>query len=111
MHNLSLCHWSRQLFDLRPPSSTDVPVLLLNQPNLIIHAAALNKPEMPVGPLLNPTKTNLLKHQQSGVPHKDLTNHSWPLEAEEFQRLCWDALNICYLHGGMERRSRYLTLP
>ena len=30
--NLPLCHWSRQLFDLRAPSSTDVPVLLLNQP-------------------------------------------------------------------------------
>ena len=28
-----LCHWSRQLFDLRAPSSTDLPVLLLNQPN------------------------------------------------------------------------------
>ena len=28
-----LCHWSRQLFDLRTPSSTDLPVLLLNQPN------------------------------------------------------------------------------
>ena len=75
MPNLSLCHWSRQLFDLRA-SSTDVPVLLLNQPNLILHAAALNKPEIPVGPLLNPTKTNLLKHQQSGVPHKDLTKTS-----------------------------------
>ena len=31
MPNLSLCHWSSQLFDLRVPSSTDVPVLLLNQ--------------------------------------------------------------------------------
>ena len=30
--NLPLCHWSSQLFDLREPSSTDVPVLLLNQP-------------------------------------------------------------------------------
>ena len=30
--NLPLCHWSSQLFDLRTPSSTDVPVLLLNQP-------------------------------------------------------------------------------
>ena len=30
--NLPLCHWSSQLFDLRAPSSTDVPVLLLNQP-------------------------------------------------------------------------------
>ena len=30
--NLSLCHWSSKLFDLRAPSSTDVPVLLLNQP-------------------------------------------------------------------------------
>ena len=30
--NLPLCHWSGQLFDLRAPSSTDVPVLLLNQP-------------------------------------------------------------------------------
>ena len=32
MLNLPLCHWSSQLFDLRAPSSTDVPVLLLNQP-------------------------------------------------------------------------------
>ena len=32
MLNLLLCHWSSQLFDLRAPSSTDVPVLLLNQP-------------------------------------------------------------------------------
>ena len=31
--NLSLCHWSSQLFNLHSPSSTDVPVLLLNQPN------------------------------------------------------------------------------
>ena len=30
--NLSLCHWSSQLFDLRAPSSTDFSVLLLNQP-------------------------------------------------------------------------------
>ena len=30
--NLPLCHWLSQLFDLRAPSSTDVPVLLLNQP-------------------------------------------------------------------------------
>ena len=27
------CHWSSQLFNLRAPSSTYVPVLLLNQPN------------------------------------------------------------------------------
>ena len=37
--NLSLCHWSSKLFDLRAPSSTDVPVLLLNQPT--------NSPERP----------------------------------------------------------------
>ena len=30
MPNLPLCDWSSQLFDLRAPSSTDVPVLLLN---------------------------------------------------------------------------------
>ena len=30
-----LCHWSSQLFDLRTPLSTDVPVLLLNQPNVL----------------------------------------------------------------------------
>ena len=30
--NLPLCHWSSQLFNLRAPSSTEVPVLLLNQP-------------------------------------------------------------------------------
>ena len=29
---MPLCHWSSQLFDLRAPSSADVPVLLLNQP-------------------------------------------------------------------------------
>ena len=33
--NLSLCHWSIQLFDLRAPSSTDIPVLLLNQPTTV----------------------------------------------------------------------------
>ena len=27
-----LCYWSSQLFNLRAPSSTDVPVLLLDQP-------------------------------------------------------------------------------
>ena len=32
--NLPLCHWSSQVSDLRAPSSTDVPVLLLNQANL-----------------------------------------------------------------------------
>ena len=31
--NFPLSHWSSQLFDLRAPSSTDVPVLLLHQPN------------------------------------------------------------------------------
>ena len=36
MLSLPLCHWSSQLFDLRTPSSTDVPVLLLNQPHPII---------------------------------------------------------------------------
>ena len=30
--SLPLCHWSSQLFDLCAPSSTDVPVMLLNQP-------------------------------------------------------------------------------
>ena len=33
MFNLLLCDWSSQLFDLRASSSTDVPVLLLSQPN------------------------------------------------------------------------------
>ena len=33
MPNLLLYHWSSQLFDLRAPSSIDVPVLLLNQPD------------------------------------------------------------------------------
>ena len=28
MLNLPLCHWSSQLFDLRAPSSSDVPVLI-----------------------------------------------------------------------------------
>ena len=32
--NLPLCDWSSQLFDLHAPSSTDVPALLLNQPNM-----------------------------------------------------------------------------
>ena len=35
MLKLPLCHWSSQLFDLRASSSTDVPVLLLNQPNVL----------------------------------------------------------------------------
>ena len=37
MLNLPLCHWSSQLFHLRAPSSTEVPVLLLNQPNLTMN--------------------------------------------------------------------------
>ena len=41
--NLQLCHWSSHLFNLRAPSSTDVPVLLLNQPN--------DYPESPTLPL------------------------------------------------------------
>ena len=32
MPNLPLCYWSSHLFDLRAPSSSDVPVLLLHQP-------------------------------------------------------------------------------
>ena len=32
--SLPLCHWSSQLFNLRALSSTDVPILLLNQPNV-----------------------------------------------------------------------------
>ena len=32
--NLPLCHWSSQLFNLHALSSTDVPALLLNQPNV-----------------------------------------------------------------------------
>ena len=32
--NLPFSHWSSQLFDLRASSSTDVPVLLLNQPDI-----------------------------------------------------------------------------
>ena len=35
--NLPLCHWSSHLFDLRTPSSTDVSVLLLNQPNIEVN--------------------------------------------------------------------------
>ena len=31
--SLPLSHWTSQLFDLRVPSSINVPVLLLNQPN------------------------------------------------------------------------------
>ena len=31
--DLPLCIWSSQLFDLRAPSSSDFPVLLLSQPN------------------------------------------------------------------------------
>ena len=33
--NLPLCHWSNQLSDLPAPSSTGVPVLLLNQECLV----------------------------------------------------------------------------
>ena len=36
MPNLPLCHWSSQSFNLHAPSSTNVPVLLLNQPNRFI---------------------------------------------------------------------------
>ena len=34
MPNLLLCPWTSQLLDLCAPSSTDAPVLLLNQPSL-----------------------------------------------------------------------------
>ena len=34
------CHWSSQLFDLRAPSSTDIPVPLLNHPSTY-HARTL----------------------------------------------------------------------
>ena len=33
--SLPLCHWSSQLFDLRVLPSTDVPVLLINQPTAL----------------------------------------------------------------------------
>ena len=33
MPNLPLCYWSSQLFDLPDPWSSDVSVLLQNQPN------------------------------------------------------------------------------
>ena len=33
--NLMLCHWSSLLFDLHAPLSTHIPVLLLNQPNVL----------------------------------------------------------------------------
>ena len=36
MPTFPLCHWSSHLFDLRAPSSTDVGVLLLNQPIYVI---------------------------------------------------------------------------
>ena len=35
MPSLPLCRWSSQLFDLRALLSTDVPVLLLNQPIIV----------------------------------------------------------------------------
>jgi len=44
--NLPLCHWSSQLFVLRAPSSTDVPVLLLNQSNNYISARITRPIEM-----------------------------------------------------------------
>ena len=39
MPNLSLCHWSSQLFNLRAPSSTDVFVLFLNLPIVVDYNA------------------------------------------------------------------------
>ena len=39
--NLLLCHWPSQLFNLRTPLSTDVPVLLLNQPIVFMCADIL----------------------------------------------------------------------
>ena len=39
---MPLCHWSSQLFNLRAPSSTDVPVLLLNQPITLNNSAVFN---------------------------------------------------------------------
>ena len=34
--SLPLCHWSSQLFELHVPSSIDVLILLLNQPNVLV---------------------------------------------------------------------------
>ena len=39
--NLPLYHWSSQLFDLCVPSSTDVPILLLNQPSVTLNSFIL----------------------------------------------------------------------
>ena len=43
MPHSSHYHWSSQLFDLRAPSLTDVPGLLLNQPNDRARSAGLFK--------------------------------------------------------------------
>jgi len=44
MPSLQLSHCPSQLFDLRAPSSTDVPFLLLNQPNECMDCPPKNDP-------------------------------------------------------------------
>ena len=34
--SLLLCYWSSQLFELHVPSSIDILILLLNQPNVLV---------------------------------------------------------------------------
>ena len=55
--NLPLWHWSSLLFDLRTQSSTDVPVLLLNQPFMWILGLNELKPELAGG-----DKFSIYKH-------------------------------------------------
>ena len=57
MPNLPLWHWSSLLFDLCTQSSTDVPVLLLNQPCMWILGLNELKPELAGG-----DKFSIYKH-------------------------------------------------
>ena len=55
--NSPLCHWSSHLFDFRTSSSTDVPVLLLNQPNIIFWCVYCSVPLYYVIWKLHPSTT------------------------------------------------------
>ena len=66
MPNLRLCHWSSQFFDLRAPSSIDVPVL--NQPGSFSNDDGDGNPDVKkaIG-LLRKTTT---LHVQTGIHFK-----------------------------------------
>ena len=77
--NLQLCYWSSQSFDLRAPSSTDVLVLLLNQPDLYL-----------------PSKGDGRSPGYQGTLSKEVFERRTPTGREAFSHLT--CLNASYLN-------------